>query len=195
MCSSSASHVTVEDELSLKQYVCGHGLIVMGPDCGTSIVSGIGFGFSNVIRRGPVGAIGAAGTGLQEFTTLVHRWGSGISHGIGTGGRDVSDAIGGISLLSAVDALERDEATQVIAVVSKPPGAKTLACLVERIAPCRKPVAACFLGIGDELPMRTCATVPPARWMKRRASPCKSRAAIRPSRAKHHHCSNPISDC
>ncbi len=147
-----SSNVPIEDELALKQYACGHGLIVMGPDCGTSIIGGVGLGFANVVRRGPIGVVGAAGTGLQEFTTLVHRWGSGISHAIGTGGRDVSDAVGGISALSAIDALERDSSTKLIAVVSKPPGARTLARIVERIAACSKPFVTCFLGVRDELP-------------------------------------------
>lgn len=147
-----SSNVSVEDELSLKQFARERGLIVMGPDCGTAIISGIGIGFANVVRRGPIGVIGAAGTGLQEFTTLVHHAGSGISHAIGTGGRDLSDAIGGISAWSALEALERDAATKVIAIVSKPPGAKTLARLIERISRCNKPVVTCFLGVRDELP-------------------------------------------
>jgi len=142
-----SSNVPVEDELSLKQYAREQGLIVMGPDCGTAIIAGVGIGFSNVVRRGPIGVIGATGTGLQEFTTLVHRGGSGISHAIGAGSRDLSDAIGGISTLSALEALEADPHTEVIALVSKPPGAKTLGLLVERLNRCNKPVLTCFLGI------------------------------------------------
>jgi len=147
-----SSNVALEDELSLKQFARARGLIVMGPDCGTAIISGIGIGFANVVRRGPIGVIGAAGTGLQEFTTQVHHAGSGISHALGTGGRDLSDAVGGISALSALDALERDAATKVIAIVSKPPGAQTLARLTERMSQCNKPVVACLIGIRDELP-------------------------------------------
>lgn len=147
-----SSNVSVEDEIALKQFARERGLIVMGPDCGTAIISGIGIGFANVVRRGAIGAIGAAGTGLQEFTTLVHHAGTGISHAIGTGGRDLSDAIGGMSALTALEALERDAATKVIAIVSKPPGAQTLARLIERIARCSKPVVTCFLGQRAELP-------------------------------------------
>lgn len=147
-----SSNVSIENEIALKQFAREHGLIVMGPDCGTAIISGIGIGFANVVRRGAIGAIGAAGTGLQEFTTLVHHAGGGISHALGTGGRDLADAIGGISALTAVDALERDPMTKVIAIISKPPGAQTLARLVERIAQCSKPVVACFLGQRAELP-------------------------------------------
>ncbi|MCJ7667557.1 MAG: acyl-CoA synthetase FdrA [Anaerolineae bacterium] len=143
-----SDNVPVEDELSLKQYARERGLIVMGPDCGTAIIAGVGVGFSNIVRRGPIGVIGAMGTGLQEFTTLVHKGGSGISHAIGTGSRDLSDAIGGISTLSALEALEADPHTEVIALLSKPPGAKTLLLFVERLNRCSKPIVVCFLGIG-----------------------------------------------
>ncbi|MCJ7496197.1 MAG: hypothetical protein MUP68_18485, partial [Deltaproteobacteria bacterium] len=100
-----SDNVPVESERSLKEYARERGLIVMGPDCGTAIIGGVGVGFANVVRRGPIGVIGASGTGIQEFTTLVHQAGSGISHAIGTGSRDLSDDVGGISMLSALDAL------------------------------------------------------------------------------------------
>ncbi len=142
-----SSNVPIEDELSLKRYARERGLIVMGPDCGTAIIAGVGVGFSNVVRRGPIGVIGATGTGLQEYTSLVHQGGSGISHAIGIGSRDLSDAIGGISALSALEALEADPQTKLIALLSKPPGAKTLNLLLERLNRCSKPIVACFLGI------------------------------------------------
>ncbi len=142
-----SDNVSVDDELTLKKYAQERGLIVMGPDCGTAIVAGIGLGFANVVRRGPIGVIGAAGTGLQEFTSLVHQNGSGISHAIGTGGRDLSDAIGGITTFRALEALEADPKTAVIVLLSKPPGQMTLNRLVERLNQCTKPVVACFLGI------------------------------------------------
>jgi FdrA protein len=147
-----SDNVPVESERSLKEYAREQGLIVMGPDCGTAIIGGVGIGFANVVRRGPIGVIGASGTGIQEFTTLVHRAGSGVSHAIGTGSRDLSDAIGGISLLCALDALESDGQTKVIAILSKPPGPKALANLVPRISGCPKPVVACFLGLKEDPP-------------------------------------------
>lgn len=147
-----SGNVPIEDELSLKRYARERRLIVMGPDCGTAIIAGVGVGFSNIVRRGPIGVIGATGTGLQEFTTLVHQGGSGISHAIGTGTRDLWDAIGGLSTLSALEALEADPETVVIALLSKPPGAKTLGLLVERLNRCSKPVLACFLGIREYPP-------------------------------------------
>jgi FdrA protein len=147
-----SDNVPVESERSLKEFARERGLIVMGPDCGTALIGGVGVGFANVLRRGPIGVIGASGTGLQEFTTLVHRAGSGISHAIGTGSRDLSDFIGGISVLSALAALASDRQTQVIAILSKPPGPLALARLVPKINQCPKPVVACFLGLEKDSP-------------------------------------------
>jgi succinyl-CoA synthetase alpha subunit len=144
-----SDNVSIESERELKELARERGLIVMGPDCGTALISGKGIGFANVVRRGPIGVVGASGTGIQEFTTLVHHAGSGISHAMGIGGRDLSDAIGGISLFSALDALESDPDTRVIAVISKPPGPKTLARILSRTRECRKPVVTCFLGLRD----------------------------------------------
>jgi FdrA protein len=159
-----SDHVAVEDEIALKRKASDAGLIVMGPDCGTAILAGTGIGFANVVRRGTIGVVAASGTGLQEFTCLVHRAGSGVSHGFGTGGRDLSDAVGGLSTLAAIDALEEDAATTVIAIVSKPPGESTLRRIVDRLDECDKPVAACFLGLPlDALPeaarFKLCSTV------------------------------------
>jgi succinyl-CoA synthetase alpha subunit len=124
--------------------------MVMGPDCGTAIIGGIGIGFANAVRRGPIGVIGASGTGIQELTTLVHRMGSGISHAIGIGSRDLSDAVGGLSLWSALDALESDAQTEVITILSKPPGPRALSNLIPKILKCHKPIVTCFLGLKQE---------------------------------------------
>jgi succinyl-CoA synthetase alpha subunit len=141
-----SSNVSVADEISLKIEARQKGLIVMGPDCGTAFIGGAGIGFANAVRRGPVGVVGSSGTGIQEFSCMVHRAGSGISHAIGTGSRDLSDAIGGISTMTAIDALEADRDTKVIAVISKPPGEGTTARLRERLARSTRPVVLCLLG-------------------------------------------------
>jgi FdrA protein len=141
-----SSNVSVEDEVSLKRQARDKGLVVMGPDCGTAYLGGAGIGFANAVRRGPIGIVGTTGTGMQEFASLVHQAGSGISHGIGTGSRDLSDAIGGISTLTAIDALERDPGTRVLTILSKPPGAETTGRLLRRLATCAKPVVVCLLG-------------------------------------------------
>ncbi|MEW6718461.1 MAG: acyl-CoA synthetase FdrA [Chloroflexota bacterium] len=141
-----SSNVSIEDELDLKQCALQNNLLVMGPDCGTSLLGGIGIGFANIVRRGPIGVIGAAGTGLQEFTSQIHNAGLGISHAIGTGSHDVSDEIEGITTFTALERLEADSQTKVIVFISKPLGAKTFTKLVERLQGCRKPAIGCFLG-------------------------------------------------
>ncbi len=146
-----SSNVTIEEELALKRKASLKKLLVMGPDCGTSLIGGVGIGFANAVRQGNVGVVGASGTGLQEFTSQVHNAGLGISHAIGTGTRDVSDEIGGITTFAALDALETDAGTQVIAFVSKPPGKKMFARLLERLQRSPKPIVCCFLG-ADRIP-------------------------------------------
>jgi succinyl-CoA synthetase alpha subunit len=141
-----SSNVSLEEELELKQLAGQKGLLVMGPDCGTSLISGVGIGFANVVRRGPIGVVGAAGTGLQEFTSQVHNAGLGISHAIGTGSHDLSEQVGGLTTFAALDALEADPGTKVIAMISKPPSSRTLERLLERIQTSTKPVVGCFLG-------------------------------------------------
>jgi len=146
-----SDNVSIDDELELKQFAVEKSLLVMGPDCGTSLIGGKGIGFANVVRKGSIGVISASGTGLQEFTCQVHNAGFGISHAIGTGSHDLSDKIGGLTTLTALDALEADPQTKVITLFSKPPGAKTLAKLSERLKTCKKPVVGCFLGIQNEI--------------------------------------------
>ncbi len=145
-----SSNVSVEDELELKTRAREKGLIVMGPDCGTTYLCGAGMGFANAVRRGSIGIVGSSGTGMQEFASLVHQAGYGISHGIGTGSRDLQDAIGGLSTLTAIEALEADPATRVIALLSKPPGPGTAAKVMQRLSACRKPVVVCLLGAAAE---------------------------------------------
>ncbi|MEW5825557.1 MAG: acyl-CoA synthetase FdrA [Candidatus Bipolaricaulota bacterium] len=147
-----SDHVSIDDEIALKEKARSAGLIVMGPDCGTALIAGIGVGFANVVRRGPIGVVASSGTGLQEFACLVDRLGSGVSHGLGTGSRDLSDEVGGIATLTAIDALEADPGTEAIVVISKPPGAATLKRVAKRLQTCSKPAAACFLGLKPQSP-------------------------------------------
>lgn len=144
-----SSNVSVEDELKLKRLAAEKKLLVMGPDCGTSILGGKGIGFANVVREGTIGAIGPSGTGLQEFTTQIHNSGYGISHAIGTGSHDLSAEIGAITTFAALEALEEDPQTEIIAIIAKPPDRKVLEHLLERTQHCTKPVIGCFLGMSD----------------------------------------------
>ena len=103
-----SDNVPPEAELALKTYARERDLMVMGPDCGTAIVNGIPLGFANVVRRGPIGVVGASGTGTQEVTVRIHQLGSGVSQALGTGGHDLAEAIGGISMLHGLAALDGD---------------------------------------------------------------------------------------
>ncbi len=148
-----SDNVPVEEEVALKREARARGLALMGPDCGTAIIAGTPIAFANRVRRGEIGAIAASGTGLQELSVLVHRGGGGLSHGIGVGGRDLGDDVGGIGTFMALDALESDPGTRHIVIVSKPPGPRTEAALLARLAACPKPVTLCLVGRdGGELP-------------------------------------------
>lgn len=141
-----SDNVPLRDEIEIKRCGVNKGKLVMGPDCGTAIINGVALGFANRIRRGPVGLVGASGTGLQEVSVLVHRQGAGVSHAIGTGSRDVLDDVGGSSMIEGIRLLEADRDTRVIAVVSKPPGNRTLETIRKHLQLCSKPVIVNFLG-------------------------------------------------
>jgi FdrA protein len=141
-----SDNLTVEEEVELKERAKGRGLLVMGPGCGTAIINGIGLGFANVVRRGPIGVVAAAGSGMQEVTSLIHNWGSGISHAIGLGGRDLWKKVGGIMALEAIRMLENDEGTDVLILVSKPPSEKIAKKVLGVLKEGKKPAVVCFLG-------------------------------------------------
>lgn len=141
-----SDNVSVEDELSLKQLAHEKGLIVMGPDCGTAIVGGVGLAFANAVRRGSIGVVGASGTGSQEVSVRVHDFGGGISQLIGTGGRDLSTEIGGISMIDGIRALDADPETKVIVLISKPPAEDVAEKVLAVAGAASKPVFVTFLG-------------------------------------------------
>jgi succinyl-CoA synthetase alpha subunit len=141
-----SDNVSIEDEIDLKRIAREKELLVMGPDCGTAILNGVGLGFANVVRRGHIGLIGASGTGIQEVTSLLHQSGEGISHAIGTGGRDMYAAVGGITTLQALDLLRDDPRTQTIVLVAKPSAPEVAERVLQKAAQTGKPVVACLLG-------------------------------------------------
>ncbi len=141
-----SDNVSLEDEVDLKQSAARQGLLVMGPDCGTAIVTGVGLGFANRVRRGSVGVVGASGTGLQLVTSRIHQLGGGITHALGTGGRDLSEAVGAITARQSLDLLARDPATAVIVLISKPPSASVAAELLTAARASGKPVVVNFIG-------------------------------------------------
>jgi len=141
-----SDNLSLEEEIEVKQRAREKGLLVMGPGCGTSIINGIGLGFANIINKGPIGVISAAGTGLQEVTCLVNNLGSGITHGIGVGGRDLSREVGGITTLEAIKILDKDNSTEVLLLVSKPPSKEVAEKVLEALKETGKPSVICFMG-------------------------------------------------
>lgn len=141
-----SDNVDIEDELKLKEIAHEKGLLMMGPDCGTAIINNVGLGFSNKVRKGNIGVIGASGTGSQEVSVRIHEFGGGISQLIGTGGRDLSEEIGGITMLDAIDLLNDDVNTEVILLVSKPPSKAVEEKIITKAKSLTKPFVIWFLG-------------------------------------------------
>jgi FdrA protein len=141
-----SDNVPIADEAALKREARARRRLVMGPDCGTAIIAGMPLGFANAVPRGAIGIIGASGTGIQEVACLIARAGSGISHAIGTGGRDFAAEVGAITTLMALDALDADAGTRHVVLISKPPDPTVTRRVLERVARSDKPFTICFLG-------------------------------------------------
>lgn len=143
-----SDNVPLDREVALKRRARERGLLVLGPDCGTAVLGGVGFGFSNRTRPGRIGLIGASGTGLQALISYFDfmSLGFGISHAIGTGGRDLSAEVGGITAAQALDLLRRDRETEVIVLISKPPAPEVRRHLLNAARATGKPVIIYFLG-------------------------------------------------
>ncbi len=141
-----SDNVSVEDEIDLKKKATEKGLLVMGPDCGTAIVRGIGLGFANKVRLGSIGMVAAAGTGLQQVSARIHQLGGGMTYGLGTGGRDLSEKVGAVTFRMALEFLSRDPETKVIVLVSKPPAPKVAEEVIKAARKAGKPVVIEFVG-------------------------------------------------
>lgn len=175
-----SSNVSLEEELELKRRAKDKGLLMMGPDCGTSIINHKVLGFGNVVREGSIGLVSASGTGLQEVTTLIHKAGLGISQAIGTGGGDLSEQVGGITMIQGIELLEADAKTRVIVLISKPPAPQTMAKVLEAARRCTKPVLVNFLG-WDVSP-RLLAGLRPANTLEDGARAACELAGAKPTR-------------
>lgn len=140
-----SDNVSVEDEIALKDLGIKKDLLVMGPDCGTAIINGKGLCFANVVSKGNIGLVAASGTGLQEVTVIIDRFGGGITQAIGVGGRDLSEAVGGKMMLKSIDALNSDDQTKVIVLISKPPHKTVLDKIIKKLKTVDKKVVVCLL--------------------------------------------------
>ncbi|MDO4169101.1 MAG: acyl-CoA synthetase FdrA [Lachnospiraceae bacterium] len=141
-----SDNVTIEDEKALKEKAHKKGLSVMGPDCGTGIIQGVPIAFTNKVAPGSIGIIGASGTGIQELTTIIDRLGEGVTNAIGIGGRDLNAAVGGITMMDMIDAMEDDDSVKVLIIVSKPPAKEVRDKIADRLSAFSKPVVTLFVG-------------------------------------------------
>lgn len=165
-----SDNVPVEQEILLKDIAAARGLLVMGPDCGTAVVGGVGLGFAQSPAAGPVGLVAASGTGAQQVLCLLDAAGAGVSAVLGTGGRDLSAAVGGRSARTALTALDADPATELIMVIGKPPAPEVAGALRAQAQTLDTPVHFAFTGPGE--PDLTAATetvlaaagLPVPRW-------------------------------
>ncbi len=148
-----SDNVSLDDEIELKRFAADKGLLVMGPDCGTAIVNGVGLGFANKVRHGPIGIVAASGTGLQQVSSRIHQLGSGVTQAFGTGGRDLSESVNAITARQSLELLNRDPDTKVIVLISKPPSPKVADDLVQTVRQSGKPVVLNF--IGYSIPIHT----------------------------------------
>jgi FdrA protein len=143
-----SDNVPVEQEVRLKDEAAHRGRLVMGPDCGTAVVGGIGLGFANVARPGPVGLVAASGTGAQQVICLLDAAGVGVRHCLGVGGRDLTADVGGRSARQAMALLDAEPDIELIVVVSKPPAPEVERALIGLASTLSTPVQFALLGAG-----------------------------------------------
>jgi FdrA protein len=174
-----SDNVPIEEERRLKEEARERGLLLMGPDCGTAWLGGAPLAFANAVMRGAIGLVSASGTGLQEVACLLAQLGTGISHGIGVGGRDLGERVGGLGMLAAIDALDADPATREIMLISKPPAPSVAARLADRIAASRKRFTVCFLGL-DRLDLPANARFAPTLHAAAEAASGRKLAGVAP---------------
>lgn len=150
-----SDNVSIQDEVRLKRAAAERDLLMMGPDCGTAILGGVGLGFANRVESGPVGIAGASGTGIQQVSCLLDAVGIGVAAAIGTGGRDLSSSVGGSMTRRAVAALKADATVQIVVVISKPADRRVAQRLHRDLVKLHKPSVVCLLGaeLEDEGPV------------------------------------------
>lgn len=144
-----SDNVPVDQEIALKTIAQDRGLLVMGPDCGTAMIGGVGLGFANSVRPGSVGLVAASGTGCQQLMCLLDNAGVGMSAALGVGGRDLSAAVGGLAAKQAMRRLDADPSTELIVVVSKPPADEVATDLRAFADSLSTPVQFALLGVGQ----------------------------------------------
>lgn len=143
-----SDNVPLDHEVALKRAAAERGVLVMGPDCGTAVVDGIGLGFANVVSPGPVGIVAASGTGCQQMLALLDHAGVGVSSALGVGGRDLSSAVRGLATREALRRLDADPGVELIVLISKPPADDVADEIADVAAGLATPVEFALLGPG-----------------------------------------------
>jgi FdrA protein len=173
-----SDNVTLDDEVALKRLAAAAGRLVMGPDCGTAVVDGVGLGFANVVRPGPIGLVAASGTGAQHLLALLDACDVGVRHCLGVGGRDLDERVGARSTMEALDRLDAAPDVELIVVVSKPPTSRVAEVVRSHVGGLATPVLLGYLGEGrpdlTDTAREACARVgatwtTPRRWGSARA--------------------------
>lgn len=149
-----SDNVSLDDEIELKTRAAALDRLVMGPGAGTAMLGRTCLGFANVVapaaeRTGAVGVVAAAGTGAQEVASLLDRYGVGVTHVIGLGGRDLGADVGGLMGRLAVRTLAADPATDAILLVSKPPDPDVARAVVAEAGD--TPLVAAVIGMDESL--------------------------------------------
>lgn len=146
-----SDNVPIDEEIKLKKLALEHNILIMGPDCGTAIIDGIGLGFSNIVNIAKnnetgIGIVSAGGSGLQAICCMINNFGYKITEAIGVGGRDLSEEVGGITTIESIKVLEQDKRTKVIILFSKPPSEKIVRKIVRYLTyNCKKRYVINFL--------------------------------------------------
>ncbi|MBQ1531116.1 MAG: hypothetical protein IIZ57_03125 [Solobacterium sp.] len=149
-CCVFSNNVPLDQEREMKELAREKGLLCMGPDCGVANINGAALVLSSINNRGPFGIIGASGTGIQHVAAILHEAGTGVSQTIGTGGNDLKEPVGGITMLMGIDALEADPETKYIILISRKPADSVLQKLLARIRTMKKPRVVFFMGCDKE---------------------------------------------
>lgn len=149
-----SDNVSVEAEVELKQRAARLGRLVMGPGAGTAMLGSTCLGFANVVgplvdRGSRVAVVAAAGTGAQEAASLLDRWGAGVPHVVGLGGRDLGSRVGGTMARVVLDALAADDRTDVVLLVSKPPAPEVVEALLGTAG--STPLVAALIGLDPDV--------------------------------------------
>lgn len=149
-CVVFSNNVPLEQEREMKELAREKGLLCMGPDCGVANINGAALVLSSITNRGPFGICGASGTGIQHVAAILHEAGTGVTQTIGTGGNDLKEPVGGITMLMGIDALEADPETKYIILISRKPADSVLNKLLARLEACKKPRVVFFMGCDRE---------------------------------------------